>query len=166
MTEIPDNLQTKAEIFDLITQTRTELEATLARVGEAQMMETGVENGWSIKDILAHIAVWEGWMAQWLTEAIRGEIPDQPQTDEEVDRRNAAAYEANRERPLADILAEFHQVHQEALRAIQAVPEADLFEPGRFLWRKGNPLWHMVGGNTFWHYREHIESIENWLGEG
>ena len=40
--------------------------------------------------------------------------------------------------------------------------EEDLIDPQRFVWRGGNPMWHMVASNPGEHYQEHRESIENW----
>lgn len=49
---------------------------------------------------------------------------------------------------------------------LTAVSEADLFTLGRFPWRPAeNPLWYMVGGNTFRHYSEHTPPIERFLAQ-
>ena len=45
------------------------------------------------------------------------------------------------------------------------VPEDELFDPDRFEWRKGRPLLWMIGGNTFGHYQEHIDWINEWLAK-
>jgi hypothetical protein len=39
------------------------------------MVQATLEAGWAVKDILAHISIWEGRMVRCLEEAIRGEVP-------------------------------------------------------------------------------------------
>jgi hypothetical protein len=54
-------------------------------------------------------------------------------------------------------------VHSEVIAALGRMPEADLFDGSRFAWRQGDPIWHMIAANTWWHYREHREQIRSWL---
>ena len=158
-----DNPTTKTELIRLVNQEREALETILSRASPSQMTQTGVENNWSIKDILAHIAAWERLMCRWLEAAMHGLTPDRPQTDSDIDRINARLYRANRDQPLAEVMAGFRAAYRRALEVIQSVPEEMLFDPHYFEWRGGSPLWHMVGGNTFWHYRDHRQTIQAWL---
>jgi hypothetical protein len=48
---------------------------------------------------------------------------------------------------------------------VNALSEAELTDPQHFAWREGDPLWHMVAANTWWHYKEHRETISAWLKE-
>lgn len=158
-----DNPATKDELLHLVRTEWAVFEDILKQVQQQKMVEPNVENGWSVKDILAHITAWEKLMCQWLEEAVRGDIPERPQDDAGIDRLNARLYAQNRDKSLDEVLADFQNTHQRSLKVIQLVPENDLFDPQRFDWREGDPLWYMVGGNTFWHYREHSESIQAWL---
>ena len=63
------------------------------------------------------------------------------------------------------VLAGFQNSFQKTLKAVQALTEQDLIDPQRFEWREGDPLWHMVAANTWWHYKEHRETISRWLKE-
>ncbi len=130
------------------------------------MAQPGVESNWSVKDILAHIMAWEKRMVQWLEESLRGEVPERPAPGmswDDLDRLNEQIYRENRDRALDEVLADFRQSHEESLRVVEAIAEEDLIEPERFEWREGDPIWHMVAGNTWWHYKEHRETISNWL---
>ena len=40
--------------------------------------------------------------------------------------------------------------------------EADLFEPERFKWMKGEPFERYLAGDSYEHYVEHAEQIEAW----
>jgi hypothetical protein len=66
---------------------------------------------------------------------------------------------------LGEILAEADSAYEQALKAVQAMTDQDLLNRERFAWCKGDPMWHMVAANTWWHYKEHREQIEAWLGE-
>lgn len=78
----------KAEILEKMQGERTRLEAVLAQLSPAQMVLPGVEVDWSVKDILAHIVAWEGFMCSRIAAARCGEVPSMPQTDTEVDQIN------------------------------------------------------------------------------
>ncbi len=151
----------------MLTQVRAErarLEAVLARVPADRLTEMGVEGDWSVKDLMAHIAAWETQMVRWIETALRGDTPaDLALSDEQIDAMNTGFYVGSRDRPLGQVRAEFTASYLRALDLISTVSEDDLFDPDRFPWRQGRPLWYMVGGNTFWHYREHREAIAAWL---
>ncbi len=157
---------TKAEIMGLIRSERGSLERVLAELSEGQMTQPGVENSWSVKDILTHIIAWEKLMVGWIDESLRGEVPQRPapgMTWDDLDRLNEQIYLSNRDRDLADVLGDFHRSYERALATVEALTEEDLVDPQRFAWREGSPLWHMVAGNMWEHYQEHREPIEKWL---
>jgi hypothetical protein len=133
---------------------------------QERMEEKGVETDWSIKDILAHITSWETKMVEvMIAMQTSDEMPDWPTTDEAVDTLNAHFHVNNQDKPLAQVLAEFEASYPQAIAATEATSETDLFNPARFAWRKGRPLWWMVAGNTFGHYSDHIPNIEAWLAK-
>ena len=41
----------------------------------------------------------------------------------------------------------------------------DLTDIHRFSWWDGEPITTLIEGNSFGHYREHIEHIEAWLSK-
>ena len=156
----------KAQILELIKTEHEALQAVLESLAESQMIQPGAEEKLSVKDLLAHITDWEQRMVQWIEESLQGQIPEQPapgMTWDDLDRLNEQTYLANKDRPLAEIRSDFKASYQQALATVQALSQADLFDPHRFTWREGNALWHMVEVNTWVHYREHRESISRWL---
>jgi hypothetical protein len=163
-----DELMTKSKILKLIQSEREALESVLAGLSEEQMTQPGVENNWSVKDIMAHITDWERRMVGWIVESLRGEVPQRPAPGmnwDNLDRLNQQTYMLNRDRELGDVLAEFQRSYEGALRTVEALTEDDLIDPQRFEWRGGDPMWHMVAANTWEHYEEHRESMDRWLQE-
>ena len=157
---------TKSRLLEEIQIEHQRLEKTLAMVDKGQMLIPGVIDEWTVKDILAHITVWEQRMVRWLGEAMSGEVahmlPD-GMTWDDLDEWNEQTYQEHRHRPLKEVLADYELSYPQALKAAQEVSEQDLIDPDRFDWRDGDPLWVMVAANTFWHYTEHEESIRAWL---
>ena len=159
---------TKVKLIELIEIQRHRLDQALSHLEESQMSIPGVESDLSVKDILAHISAWERKMSQWLEESAAGKVPHRPApgfTWDDLDTVNLQIYEENKEKPLNEVLSEYHDSYQESLKIVKAFPEDDLIDPNHFEWRVGDPLWHMVGGNTFWHYEEHESSIRKWIKE-
>lgn len=156
----------KTELLEKIRTERETLETILRKVSDDRMAQPGVESNWSVKDILAHISVWERRMIQWVEESLRGETPERPapgMTWDDLDRLNEQTYQLDRDKPLDEVSAEFRNSYQRSLKTVEALSEDDLNDPQRFEWRKSDPLWHMVAANTFWHYKDHAETIAAWL---
>ena len=159
---------TKVKLIELIEIQRRSLDQALTRLEESQMTIPGVESDLSVKDILAHISAWERKMCQWLEESAARKVPQRPAPGlnwDDLDMVNLQIYEQNKDKPLDEVLSEFHDSYQESLEIVKAFPEDDLIDPDRFDWREVDPLWQMVGGNTFWHYEEHEISIRKWIQE-
>ncbi|MCA9971566.1 MAG: ClbS/DfsB family four-helix bundle protein [Anaerolineales bacterium] len=155
---------TKETLLAAFRRGREEFETLLSRFDDDQLLQPGVEADWSIKDVMWHITAWERTLCGWLADVSAGRVPaDTTLTDADVDRMNAEFDAAGRELALAEVQAAFAAAYPQVLEALLAVPEADLIDPERFAWRQGRPLWHMVGGNTFWHYQEHTEPIRERL---
>lgn len=156
---------TKPELLEHIRSERKDLEAALARLSPAQYLQPGLESGWSVKDILAHLTAWEENMQRWTAQTLQGEQPDRPAqfTDAVIQQMNQQLYLENREKDLADVLAGFRDTHPQTLAMLAGISEEDLVDPQRFPSRQGLPLWLMVAANTWWHYKEHRETIQTWF---
>jgi uncharacterized protein (TIGR03083 family) len=151
-----DEAQTRDEALALIRERRAALDACLADVPPERMTAPGVADGWSVRDVLAHIAWWERWLVRVLR-GERGALAELAQMRRDdgqqvVDRLNAATYDANRDRPLPEILADARPAYDEALRATASQTE-DAFARYR----------RVVAANTWEHYDEHAEHIRDWL---
>src|SRR5262249_25388841 len=78
-----------------------------------------------------------------------------------TDQRNALIFEASRDRPLEEVLAESRKVFQHLLGLVEALPEAALEQPHpRY---PGGPLWELIAGDSYAHYRDHVAALQAWL---
>ena len=162
MSDQPVDLFNKAELLRGIRAEYALLEETLAGLSESQMVQPGVDGDWSVKDIIGHLTTWQQRMVGWVTQALHGEIPTTEESVEQMHQWNHESYLANRDRLLAEILAEFRDWHHQALRLTESISEAELGDPHRYGWLKGKPLWTMIVGDTRDHYQDHRQAIARW----
>jgi hypothetical protein len=156
----------KQQMLDLINDAWTAFEDVWRPLDRERLELPGVERAWSVKDILAHITAWEKLMIQWLEESLRGETPQRPAPGEEwedLDVFNEHLYQDNRGKSLEVVLKEYNAIHARAVEIVAGMQEDDLIDPERFAWRRGDPIWHLVAGNTWLHYSEHRETISKWI---
>ena len=158
----------KQDLIQRIRDERIRLAALLGVVSESEMLIPLEENGWSAKDHIAHIVIWEKRLVEWLNIVERGEVPQQlppGMTWDDLDRWNEQTFEENHERELKEVLADFDHFADEVVQTVEAIPEDLLMRADSLVWRSGSPLWEMVAANTFWHYPEHRETIKHWQEE-
>jgi predicted enzyme related to lactoylglutathione lyase len=163
---LTDAAITKADLIAARRAGQADLEVALAAVGEARMTEPGAAGHWSVKDVLAHIAVGDEWTADQIERATRGDPPPsavemrQMQADGFFDNefRNTYYYNENKGRPLADVLAWQRTAREQLLNALEAAPDAVLAQPD--WWTGGRPLAEVIPTT---HDHEHAEGICAWL---
>jgi len=155
----------KTSILKQMSTSYAALEEILTSLDKKQYFTEGVIPGWSIKDVLAHIASWHHRLLKWLDAAARNEEPtiSGPDNVEEMDTLNAQFYQENKALPLDEVMADFRSSYQQIMDITQVMAEEDLMNPHRFAWSQGRPLWHLIAGDTFEHYQEHTAQIQEWL---
>jgi hypothetical protein len=115
------------------------------------MMEPGVVGDWSVKDILAHVVIWEEETLKALPLMIDGK---QPPRYGGVDRFNAEQSALKRGLTLSQALQQLDQTHRRLLAYLQTVPESYFAEETR--------LRRRLRLDTYGHYPEHTASIVAW----
>jgi hypothetical protein len=152
-------------ILERIVAERRQLEKNLEGLTPQEMVEEGVIGGWSVKDILAHLADWEGRFLGWYEAGLRGEVPQTPAPGlswSQMDTLNQQIYEKHRDRSLEDVQVEFQRSYQRLLRTVEEIPEEDLFTPGRYAWMGKGTLAGYILANTANHYRWAKTGIRKW----
>jgi hypothetical protein len=153
------------QLATLIQTTNTELELLILQLSVAQMNLPGAVGVWSVKDVLAHIAFWERYVAAIVRAARCGETP-QLDVEDLTESRNASVVAQYYLTSLGAVLASWHTAREELLDQIAELSEADLNEPDRFPWSQGRSLLDRIAGNSYEHEREHIEQIRSWMRSG
>jgi len=156
----------KATFLTNLTQGRTQWEALMekmAQVGEARLLAPGAAGRWSVKDVIAHVA----WGEREMLGVVRGhalagsDLWQASQTE-----RNEAVYWQNRERPLAEVIADEQEVYRQFLAAARALDDADFTDASRYAQMPPEwAPWQVFAGNTYDHYEEHLPSLRAWLAQ-
>ncbi len=152
---------TKQELLDSMRRERAAFEVTVAMLDESQLADPSLDGDWSVKDVIAHLAAWEGYCAGWIDVVAGGGSPERPEVAD-TDATNARDYAAAKEMSLADVRATLHRSHDALLRVTERLSEADLADEKRFGWA----TWAMIDGNSGEHYREHAAQIERSIAAG
>lgn len=128
-----------------------EFQALLASLSPEQAERPGYFlEGWSAKDLLAHVAGWLAEAGQVLEQVRVGSFTGR---DMDIEGRNAVFLEANRPQPLRVVHAEAYAARtrllQEVGRLVGITAVADLWL------RKAGPE----------HYAEHLPRLREWVKE-
>jgi hypothetical protein len=153
---------TKAELLANIESAWDELQSAIDGLDEEQLTRLPVTGNWTLKDLLAHLAVWQSRLVTDLFKIERGFTPEWNLTDAQVDALNARFYKEQKDRPLERILDDLYGVHGALMSRLEALSDAALTDPKKHKWLKGKPLSTFVAGDSLEHYREHLPEILAW----
>jgi hypothetical protein len=156
----------KYELLKDIQVEHHRLEKLISSASEGQLLRSGVAGEWAVKDVLAHLVEWEKLFLDWYRIGIEGFFPTvQPagMGKKSIDQLNQEFYLRDRLRLLSEVMADFSASYQDVLRTVQAIPESDMFSPGRFAWTGKLLLADYIAANTCSHYHWANSKIRPWL---
>jgi hypothetical protein len=154
------------ELVDWIAVAHLRFLRAIERLPEPQLLEPRLPGGWSVKDVLAHLAWWDRWLLYTLQ--VDGSDPSRPAPPliDQIpthsgwaDLMNARVYDLNRERGLAEVQAEFEDARLRVAQAMQCLSAEDVFGTGGRSAAIGQPVGPLVFG-IYEHYDEHAHEIE------
>ena len=170
MSDMP---QPKAELIARVEAGYAALEDRLSHLSEAQLSARRTLTGWSIKDHMAHLAAYVYGMAallrrepRWAAMQLDEKLVRDSQSDDEV---NAVIYQQYKDRSTSEVRAAFRDAHQQMLKALNNLTDADLFktyadyQPHDPDANKKDPVIGWIIGNTYEHYAEHRPWMEELL---
>ena len=153
----------KKALLGSLETSRKDFLAVIEGLNEETLLESGVIDGWSVKDMISHISNWEAELIKMLWQVQHGQKPTSMQfKNRDIDTVNFEWAEENRTRPLATVLADFTAVRKQTLRRIQAFSEQELNDPQRYAWQQGKPLWKWIAEDSYEHEAEHAAQIRAW----
>ncbi len=136
----------KAAMIARVRAAREAFELALAEVPADKLSHPIGDDGWTAKDVLAHVAWWE----QHLVRRLKMGEDDDPRTTDEV---NAAVYAENQARSMAEVRAMFDASGRALYEALAALPP-ELIEHDEF--------YQEIGYDTFTHYPDHAAALLRW----
>lgn len=165
-----DGVSSTVQLQAILWRMRADLERLVAEAGPARMELPGAAGDWTLKDVIAHLTGWRWWSVARLEAAVRHEVPVPPwggdldeDDDDDTERINQQIYAANRDRPVAAVLRDSRETLDRLEAALLALPEADLFAPGRYPWLGGYPAAAVVTGSAAHLYDDHEPAINDLL---
>lgn len=157
----------------LLTRMRAERaiwDGLIAALPDAILTLTALPDGWSVKDLMAHIAAYEQWTAAQISAASDGRtatdcelygvdrLPDAA-VSWDVDQQNAVIYAQYKTVPLAEVTAFANRAFADLVTAVAAVPEEDLHRAGAQAWTGRMTLLEVVPAQSYEHYQQHIDDL-------
>lgn len=143
------------------------LQAVISDLTPTHMEELRDAGGWSIKDHLAHVAVWETSSLVLLER--RSLLTELDLSEDEVDLQdyesiNAAMQRRSAGQPVAEVVAHSQQTHGRLMAALTALGEEGLNRPyaefrPEATENRDRPVRDLLSGNTYEHYDEHVATI-------
>lgn len=155
-----DHEFTKENLIDRIVASRGEFEAALVRIPEEQMQTPILHDGWSVKDMLGHLAFWEERLVAGFNKLRAGQTPD---AITNMDATNAQALADFRELTRDEVRHREHEAYQQILAMLKDATHQELFEPGYFAGANGSAFAAWIPGDTWEHYAEHLPELQAWL---
>lgn len=129
-------------------------EASYAGLSDAQLAEPGVAGDWSVRDILAHVTIWEEEALAHLPTIIAGGRPPRYAAQGGIDAFNARMVEGRRRLSLAEVRRQQAETHGRLVDFVRAAP-ADQFARETRARRR-------LRLDTYGHYPLHAATIRTW----
>jgi hypothetical protein len=126
-------------------------------------------DGWTVKDHLAHVAAWEHSLLALVEGRDRSLAMGLQESPQEIDAINEAVRKEHSTDTAEEALGYFRDAHAQLMSALGKLSDADLqkpyshFQPGDP--DEKRPVIEWVAGNTYEHYAEHIDWINQILSE-
>ena len=124
-------------------------------LSDAQLTKPGVTGNWSVKDILAHVTIWEEEALKHLPLIVAGGTPPRYSVQYGgIDAFNTLMLESKKSLSLSQVLSQLDETHRRLVNFVQSVPEEQFVRETRF--RRRLKL------DTYSHYALHAQMIRTW----
>lgn len=143
-----------SRLLKTLDATWAEFTESYAGLTDEQMQEPGVVEAWSVRDILAHINIWEEEALKHLPLILEGGRPPLYTIYGGLDAFNAQMIGATRGLSLDEVRERLDATHQRLLDYVQTIPAEQI--SGKTRARKRLRL------DTYSHYPLHAKAIREW----
>ena len=144
----------KQQLLKRLETAWTALKESYTGLSDAQLLEPGVMGGWSVKDTLAHVTIWEEEALKYLPVIINGEKPPRYTRYGGIDGFNAQMVAQRQSLALSEVLSQMNETHRRLVSYLQSVPEE--------YFRGETPFRHRLRLDTYSHYPLHARAIQEW----
>jgi hypothetical protein len=146
-------------IISYLEYGRSRFLQSLEGLSHREMTEIPIYEGWTVKDVLAHMIGWDQWVLSTLPLMLQNRADEIPTVDE--DRYNRQSVAARQDIPVRDLLVEIESTHQQILDKLSQVDHVEIDmrreRQGRIITIRSYVIEVMVD-----HERQHATEIEQW----
>jgi hypothetical protein len=156
----------KADLLAKIEKGWNDFQTYLKTLSEEQLTGPADAAGWTAKDHIMHLAVWEDSINALFNSQLRNEnmgVDKATWDSRDFDKINAVIQQRHKDKPLAEVLQTLQDVHQRLMTKLQSLTEEDLTRPYSHYQSdstNSNPAIRWVKGDTYEHYAEHTPWID------
>ena len=152
--------------MDLLLAEHKRWQEILFSVKEPGSVLPVMDNGWSLKDVLAHLSAWQQITLARLKAASDNEEPQypdwfpgqDPETEVDLNRVNTLIQQTWCEKSWSAVHDTWQDQFQHILSLFLLIPEEDFLAAGKFPWLPGYPLLAVLDGARS-HHEEHRQAL-------
>ena len=168
----------KVEFLKNLRDEQTQWEAFLNTIEVSRRELPGACGKWSVKDVIAHVSVWE----RFVTAAVRAHTRIGSQTAESIeatpqekwgefvpgsdlkdDALNEWTVEQVNHRSYGEILGMQREIRQQLYTVVETLSEHELTAPEVVVkglpWKKDKPLWRIIASMSYTHINDHRDGM-------
>ena len=138
-------------IIEKIEESYADIVRIVRNAPVAKIVEPSLSNGWSVKDIIAHLAAWEWRCAFVLEESHASNAPLQAEPD--VEALNLEILEERKDWGWEEVEDDARAAHRALLRTVRGLPLHRLSDP---------IVYQAIAVETWKHYNEHLPDLRTW----
>lgn len=153
-------------LISKIEQGWDDFQAYINTLSEAQLTQPTDAAGWTAKDHLIHLAVWEDGIVAMLDKQRRYErmgVPQDVWSSGDFDAINEVIYQRHKAMSSGEVRATLQQVHGAMMAKLRTLTTADIHRPCTDYNPESTsdaPVIGWIVGDTYEHYAEHQPWIE------
>ncbi len=156
----------KAELLARTQAGWDDLNTYVQTLNDGQLTQLTDAAGWTVKDHLMHLAIWEDGVWALLNKQNRaGQMGIDAATWARwnFDEINAVIQQQYKDATWAEVEQKRHAIHDRFVAQIAAMSDADLQRPYRYYYPQStneNAIYHTIIGDTYEHFVDHKQWIE------
>jgi hypothetical protein len=164
----------KVTVDQLLTRIEiawNDLNSFLSHLSAEQLTTPTDAGGWTVKDHIIHLAVWEDGIRALLQKQSRREamgISEDLWGNGSADDYNAVIQPRYKDMPLDEVITVSGDIHQRLVDTLRSMSNEDLQRPYNHYAPDSDrdaPVLNWIAGNTFGHYEEHLPWIRAIVGK-
>ena len=156
-------MATKQEVADSLRAVVERAEKVAARLGENDLACPVCENGWSVKQVFAHLAslgASPAFFIQMAQQAASGGGGGGMGPGFDIDAFNAQQVELRKERSMTELLAEYRQGREQGIQVMESTPDEVLSKEIWNFQEGTSPVLEVIQRGAAEHDMGHLDEVE------